>query len=181
MLDLIYGNIGRKIKTLAIVVFVIETLAALLGGFLMFFDDFLTGVLIILVTPIVAWISSWTLYAFGELVEKTTQNESNTREILKIMKQNNTETTATETPKITLRPSAPPLNKTTSTQPKPESNKKEEKTIPISTEPKQTTFINDIASQTIICSACKTRQPIGRKLCWHCGASFISEASNDNT
>lgn len=41
------------------------------------------------VGPLVAWVSSWILYAFGELVEKTVENEQHTREILKIISEKN--------------------------------------------------------------------------------------------
>ena len=40
-----------------------------------------------IIGPLVAWISSWMLYAFGELVEKTIDNENNTRNILNKMNQ----------------------------------------------------------------------------------------------
>ena len=81
-----YNNIGKKIKGLALTFFIVETLAAIIGAIALIADDddFIpVGVLMIIVAPFVAWVSSWLLYAFGELVEKTVANESNTRNILK--------------------------------------------------------------------------------------------------
>ena len=37
------------------------------------------GLLTILLGPIVAWVSSWTLYGFGELVDKTCEIAENTK------------------------------------------------------------------------------------------------------
>ena len=83
-----YGNIGRMIKNLAKGIFIIEAIAAIIVGivFLIGEDMLLVGAIILLAGPIVAWVSTWLLYAFGELVEKTSENESNTYDI-KIMLQ----------------------------------------------------------------------------------------------
>ena len=43
-----------------------------------------------IVGPIIAWVYSWILYTFGELVDKTVANERNTQNILKLMLENNT-------------------------------------------------------------------------------------------
>ena len=86
MLDELYKNIGEKIKAWAKWIFIAEAIAAIIGGLLLIFDgEGLIGIIILIAGPFVAWVSSWLLYAFGELVEKTVANESNTRNILKIM------------------------------------------------------------------------------------------------
>lgn len=77
-----YDNIGGKIKVLAKVIFIIEAIAAAITGIaLMATDEYLLpiGFLVMIAGPIVAWISSWLLYGFGELIEKTCQIERNTR------------------------------------------------------------------------------------------------------
>jgi hypothetical protein len=69
-----YKNIGKKIKTLAKAMFIIEAIASVISGIaLMPIDDefILYGLLIIFFGPVVAWVSSWILYGFGELVDKT--------------------------------------------------------------------------------------------------------------
>ena len=86
MFDNLYENVGRKIKNWAKLIFVIETIGAVITGLVLLFnyeDLILYGLLTLVCGPIVAYIGSWILYAFGELVEKTADNENNTRQILK--------------------------------------------------------------------------------------------------
>ena len=76
-----YDNIGKKIKGLATVIFILEALAALISGiaFMAIDDDMIwLGVLIIIIGPVFAWISSWLLYGFGELIDKTADIARNT-------------------------------------------------------------------------------------------------------
>lgn len=89
-----YSNIGGKIKGLAIATFIVEAILAVLSGavcvigsFIAMIDWFseeyilmmLIGLAIIVIGPIIAWISSWLLYGFGELISKTTEIARNTR------------------------------------------------------------------------------------------------------
>ena len=72
MLDNLYKNIGGKIKNLAKWILIIETIGAIIMGLDLFFVDdslILFGLLTLVCGPIVAYIGSWILYAFGELVE----------------------------------------------------------------------------------------------------------------
>ena len=67
-----YDNIGGKIKGLAKTMFIVEAIGAVITGIVLLAtdDDFiLVGLLTLFCGPIVAWVSSWILYAFGELVE----------------------------------------------------------------------------------------------------------------
>lgn len=75
-----FDNIGGKIKGLAKFIFAILTIIALIGG--LFFlikgkevvgNDVIEiiGLLIIMVGPILAWINSWLLYGFGQLIENS--------------------------------------------------------------------------------------------------------------
>ena len=85
-----FDNIGGKIKNLAkwscwITVILIWIAAAIMlvggiaeGGILA-----LLTLLAAVVASIVVWVGSWAMYAFGEFVEKITDNEENTRQILK--------------------------------------------------------------------------------------------------
>ena len=69
-----YENIGNKIKSLARTLFIIEAIAEIITGFaLMIADEDLIfyGFLIIVIGPIVAWVSSWLLYGFGQLIENS--------------------------------------------------------------------------------------------------------------
>lgn len=67
-----YENIGSKLKDLAKYAFAIEAVVAVISGFsLMTEHESLMpiGFLVMLVGALVAWISSWMLYAFGQLVD----------------------------------------------------------------------------------------------------------------
>ena len=91
-LDGLYKDIGKKIKNWAKWIFVIEAISSIIAALIMMFsgdDGLLWGFIMILAGPLLAFISTWILYAFGELVDKTIDNEKNTREILKIMSENN--------------------------------------------------------------------------------------------
>ena len=79
-----YDNIGRKIKDLAKAICLLEVFAAIIAGMIVIgnFADARDGtgmvgigILIMVVGPLLAWISSWLLYGFGELIEKTSNIE----------------------------------------------------------------------------------------------------------
>lgn len=86
-----YADIGKKIKSWAKWIFILEAIGFVISGlFILFSDLWYIGLLTIILGPIAAWVSSWLLYAFGELVDKTVDNERNTQSILKLMLDNNT-------------------------------------------------------------------------------------------
>ena len=69
-----YSNIGDKIKNLAQVLFVLGAIVDIsLGIILMGTDEDLIifGLLLILLGPVVTWVSSWLLYGFGQLIENS--------------------------------------------------------------------------------------------------------------
>jgi hypothetical protein len=77
-----YDNIGGKIKGLAKASFIVAAIAEVITGIaLMATDEDLIGygLLVMFVGPIVAWVSSWLLYGFGELIDKACDIECNTR------------------------------------------------------------------------------------------------------
>jgi len=81
-----YNNIGKKIKTLAIVFAIIEAAGSIIGGLVLLvealdYDEDMIPValLLLIVGPLFAWISSWMFYGFGELIEKVTIIARNTR------------------------------------------------------------------------------------------------------
>ena len=90
-----YTDIGKKIKGWAKTIFIIEAIMFVVSAIIMLFtaeDGWMifAAIMTAVVGPIVAWVSSWILYAFGELVDKTAANERNTQNILKLMLENNT-------------------------------------------------------------------------------------------
>lgn len=67
-----FTNIGGKIKFstkvlcwLLIILFVIMGIASLISGAI------LPGIILLVVGPLTAWVSSFVLYGFGELVENS--------------------------------------------------------------------------------------------------------------
>lgn len=66
-----YDNIGGKIKGLAKAIFIIEAIVTIITGIMLLITGELAlfGLLILICGPLIAWVSSWVLYAFGELVE----------------------------------------------------------------------------------------------------------------
>ena len=77
-----YNNIGKKIKGLALASFIVVSIISVLAGLFMFIEDEdMAGIamLVILVCPLITWVSSWVLYGFGELVDKACDIERNTR------------------------------------------------------------------------------------------------------
>ena len=65
-----YDNIGGKLKALAEIQFWIVAIASAIAGIVMLVDGMVLGLLFLLGVPVVAWVASWLLYGFGELVEK---------------------------------------------------------------------------------------------------------------
>ena len=78
-----FNNIGEKIKGLAIAYFIISTIAQIIYGIYLWFE-FASGLgfLLIIASPFLAWISSWTLYGFGQLVENSQKSAEMQEEIL---------------------------------------------------------------------------------------------------
>jgi hypothetical protein len=70
MLDNLYDNIGSKIKGFAKLIFIVCSIATIIVGFtLILLEVYSAGIILLILGPIVTWVSSWILYAFGELVE----------------------------------------------------------------------------------------------------------------
>ena len=67
-----FNNIGEKIKSLAIFSTIIGiVLSALLGIRAIFTHSFIEGLLIVAIGSFMAWIASFLLYGYGELIENT--------------------------------------------------------------------------------------------------------------
>ena len=68
-----YSNIGGKIKVLAIIIFILGAVTTIIKGISMVdqVGHATNGLILMLLGPLAAWISTWLLYGFGELIEKT--------------------------------------------------------------------------------------------------------------
>ena len=75
-----YDNIGGKIKMAAKLMFFAEAIVFIILGIIRINDEpDIIGILILIVGPILAWVSSWFMYGFGELIDKACDIERNTR------------------------------------------------------------------------------------------------------
>ncbi len=70
-----FGDIGGKIKGLAQVVCWIGIIASVISGLLMLSNgDYAPiGIIIMLLGSLVSWVSSFTLYGFGELIDNSSK------------------------------------------------------------------------------------------------------------
>lgn len=69
-----FNNIGGKIKIVAMTLCIIESvISAILGLVLIVVDKstIATGILLIIVGPLLAWLGSFLLYGFGQLIENS--------------------------------------------------------------------------------------------------------------
>lgn len=81
-------NVGKRVKTIAIAGFIIESIAAIIGGFIAFADGQIgTGFAVILGGISGAYLVSVFVYSFGVLVDKTVQIASNTGRIKSLVSQ----------------------------------------------------------------------------------------------
>ena len=80
-LSVLYNNIGAKIKTLAKLGFIVSAILSVIVAFMLAASEefIFLGILMLFAGPLVSWVSSWLLYGFGEIIEKVTQIEINTR------------------------------------------------------------------------------------------------------
>lgn len=86
-----YSNIGKKIKALAKIICIIIAVFWVVVGFVLIFGKYSTpfvrliGFLTAIVGPFFAWVSSFLLYGYGELIE---QNAEIKKEIKRLTKGN---------------------------------------------------------------------------------------------
>lgn len=71
-----YENIGEKIKILSKIIFYIQAIGSAIGGLAVMTMDaneetVLIGLLLLFLGPVLAWVSSWVLYGFGQLIDNT--------------------------------------------------------------------------------------------------------------
>ncbi len=76
----LYNDIGKKIKDLAVIMFVLSTFAAVVLGIMALTDsEAWYGIMIIIFGPLIAFVESCLIYGFGELIDKICDIEVNTR------------------------------------------------------------------------------------------------------
>lgn len=86
-----FKNIGDKIKTLTIIVTVTGMIFSLISGTLFIMSDIfkefayrlICGILIIIAGALIFWISGFTMYGFGELIDRTASIDKKLSELLR--------------------------------------------------------------------------------------------------
>ena len=167
-----YDNIGKKIKGLAKAAFVIVAILSIIMGMILManatreYESPVVGILYMIIGPIAAWISSWTLYGFGQLIENTDDLVKNSNTLVR---QGNT--TANETKDeffFEFSKKNEPISNTNSKIASENDNLDSS-----SMETKETTSDKTTKDENaIVCPICKFEQPKNRNVCWHCGAKF---------
>lgn len=66
-----YDNIGKKIKSLAKALFIVQSVLCFIAGIVLTFVLNPIFMFASIIAPVIVWISSWLLYGFGELIDKT--------------------------------------------------------------------------------------------------------------
>lgn len=151
-LDILYDNIGRRIKAWAKWIFLAEAISVIIAGlFLIIYDEFLKGLLILLLGPIIVYVSTWLLYGFGELIEKTSENEYNTRKIAKLLSDQS------ESSNSVCKPEA---DFAYNNNQQKHGNQFNSMNFSI------------VDMNTITCNECGYKQPFGSVSCRNCGAKF---------
>lgn len=173
MLDILYENIGGRIKTLAKAFFVIDVVVSIIAGLVLFFmgatEPEYFGYLILLapvatvVGCVAAFLMSCPMYAFGELVETSAKNEKNTAQMLELMKEKDKKSAPTT-------PTA--ANTQTSSVQNSDPQPERQPTVPKADSRGKNAVAEAVSDEKIRCSECGFEQPKNRKLCWHCGARF---------
>ena len=75
-----FNNIGGKMKALAKMICTIGIIASVIGGIALIGSGVhaIFGILAMILGAFFAWIGTWVLYGFGELIEQTTTIARNT-------------------------------------------------------------------------------------------------------
>ncbi len=169
----LYGNIGEKIQRWAIWLFIVEAISAVVAGIVIMInasdiDDiaYFAGILTIVLGPIAALVGSWILYGFGQLIkdvhklatDSTIRSIDDKIQVLtnSIINEKNSKA-KTEREETT-------NNSSVSTFPSTEHHSGD-----------AGKFHVNYDKNTMTCAVCNFEQPIGRKTCWKCGASFKND------
>lgn len=76
-----FNDIGTKLKVVAIIFFILEAVASFWVGISLLDEGELTGILFLIIGPLLGWISACFIYGFGEIIDKICDIERNTRNV----------------------------------------------------------------------------------------------------
>ena len=98
-----FDNIGKKIKALAQAVCCIGIIFSVISGIVIMVNEedlILLGIVIILLGSLLSWVSSFTLYGFGEAINQLEYSNNISKEILKLLKPKNNDTPVRNSPYV---------------------------------------------------------------------------------
>jgi hypothetical protein len=158
-MDDLFDNAGRKIRQYAIGIFVVEVVLSVIGGIGLWFsmgeDMFLLGLLLGALVAglgsLMAYITALFLVAYGDLVQKTEDNQQVNKEILEYLKENRTAAVSVQNASV-------------------ESNTK-----------KNTAAVKPSNPQSWVCTHCNTENSNNYSMCKHCGQYRTKATSIDYT
>ncbi|MBR6808383.1 MAG: hypothetical protein IKM46_08400 [Clostridia bacterium] len=90
MYDILYSKIGEKIKLFAMITCIIEALACIVAGVVLWIkisDLYYVSLIIMIVGPLFAWIKSLFVFAIGDTVDNLWFIERHTALTYNIVKQ----------------------------------------------------------------------------------------------
>ena len=155
-----YNNIGKKCKTVAVVVCWIGVISSIiLGIFLISLNSVLYGFLYIVAGPLISWVGSLGLYGFGEIVENSIaivekvtilEKEIRSKEKYEII-GNNAKSIDSPVQYSQTKPDV--MGKNVGIE----------------------SGYNVLPDDQIECRACGKVQRSGRTVCWQCGAKFVKD------
>ena len=171
--DRLYENIGSKIKTLAIAFFIVQAIGAIVTGIILLIDGGFEynwwAIFIILLGPVVAFVDSWLLYGFGEIIDQLTYISD--KSSLIYQSQNDKKITAPETTQNNVPQKQQTIKNDVNTL----------KSVPDKSADRVSVkgSYSLTGKGTMICSACNCEQPAGRRICWNCSVKFSEENHTD--
>lgn len=170
-----FENIGQLIIRMAVWIFAIEVIAAFVGGIaIMYVDEsmIVVGLLTIVLGLLVSWVSFCLLVGYGELINRTCENEGHNRQILQLMMDMKKNEDSREPiskivgTQVAKQPqSAENANDSLLAQPseKPKTDETLDKDIPV---------VAEIVDGMKVCPKCGRSQKADRSVCWKCGQKF---------
>ena len=81
-----YDNIGSKLKILAVVIGIIQAVGSFVIGVVILADEGGVGLLVVLLGPLFAWITTWALYALGQIADDVRAVKNQNATIIKKIK-----------------------------------------------------------------------------------------------
>ena len=167
-LESLYFDIGKKIKNWAIWMAIIEAIGSVITGIVFLcvygIEDGWWGLIISVCGPVVAYVNTWLLYGFGELIDKACDIAENTN-IISIPAREEYEKNKQEEEKTRKEAIEEAAKKR---QEAIERARQEAKANP------NVGSFTVVDEKTIVCHSCNFVQSINRKTYWcsNCGVKF---------